>query len=175
MKDRAFVLESERLILRPFEEKDEEIMLSILTNDEIKETYMIPDFDSREKVVDLFERYKELSLKADRIVYAICLRENCQLIGFLNDCDIDKEKLLCEIGYVISPKHKGNGYATEAFKTVIDELFRIGMKTIRTFYFEENLASCRVMEKCGLKPNGLSHDTNYRGKIHKSIGMEISK
>ncbi len=172
MNKRALVLESSRLTLRPFEEKDAETMVELLCNEQIKKTYMIPDFDSREQVLALFEKYQKLSLDPERIVYAICRKDNGQLIGFLNDCGIDREQSSCELGYAIHPAQQGQGYATEALRTVMEELSHIGMKRVQTFYFEENKASCRVMEKCGMKPNDLSHETDYRGKIHHSIGME---
>ncbi len=173
MKERTLVLESSRLLLRPFEAGDAEDMLQMLYNDEIKKTYMIPDFESREKAMALFERYRGLSLDPARIVYGIYRKDSGKLIGFLNDCGIDREQRLCELGYAFHPDHWRQGYASEALKTVLEELSRTGMKTVRAFYFEENPASGRVMEKCGMKPNGLFHETDYRGKIHHSIGMEI--
>ena len=56
-----------------------------------------------------------------------------------------------QLGYVISPGHWRKGYTTEAcsrllsFLQTIDGVYRIG-----TFVDAENLASIRVLAKCGL-------------------------
>lgn len=47
-------------------------------------------------------------------------------------------------------KHWGKGYATEAYKSVIDELFRSGFTKIIAVHHVDNLASGRVMQKCGM-------------------------
>jgi len=79
-------LRTKRLLIRPFLAEDEEIMLRLLTDSKIKETFMIPDFDCREQVLRLFLRYQDLSLSPDRIAGAIVL--NDRLIGFFNDTGI---------------------------------------------------------------------------------------
>ena len=56
-----------------------------------------------------------------------------------------------QLGYVVSPMHWGRGYTTEAFMRVlgtlktIPQLYRIG-----TFVDADNMASIRVLKKCGL-------------------------
>ena len=50
------------------------------------------------------------------------------LIGFINDCGADDHTI--EIGYTIDPAYKGQVYATEAVKAVIDELLSMGFKAI---------------------------------------------
>ena len=54
-------LETERLLLRPIEQSDMEQLLSLLKNDVIKQTYMIPDFPSEESAVPCQAVYRSFS------------------------------------------------------------------------------------------------------------------
>ena len=102
-------IHTKRLFIRPFLDHDEEIMLRLLTDSKIKETYMIPDFDCMEKVLRLFKRYQELSKTPERIVGAITLDDH--VIGFFNDTGIRDGYI--ELGYVIDPAFHNQGYMTE--------------------------------------------------------------
>lgn len=170
MKDKLSSLKTERLVLHSFTDSDIDYALSIFYNDEIKKTYMLPDFPSRENAVALFERLERLSMNPARFVYGIYLDET--LIGFINDVEIDDHTI--EIGYVIHPDHQNQGYMTEALIACIEELFRIGYTTIKAGYFEENLASGRVMEKSGMHKVEHTDTIEYRGTTHLCINYEIS-
>lgn len=171
MNDKLFTLKTERLELHSFTEKDVEAALSIFYNDDVKKTYMLPDFPSRENAVGLFERLTRLSENPSRFVYGIYLDE--KLIGFVNDVEIEGTSV--EVGYVIHPAYWNKGYMTEALKACINELFRIGYETVKAGYFEENLASGRVMAKSGMKKIEYTDTIEYRGKVHKCIYYVASK
>ena len=162
-------IKTDCLVLAPMTEKDEQAMVDILTNDEIKQTYMVPDYDERAKVVALFERIKAISNTDGRFCVGIYKEDN--LIGFMNETGVEGETI--EIGYVIHPSHKNNGYATEALKAAMTELFERGYNVIRAGFFEENIASRRVMEKAGMIKIDMTEDIEYRGKTHHCIYFEV--
>ena len=91
----------------------------------------------------------------------------------INDVYIDNKEI--EIGYFINPIYWNKGYATEALKAMIDYLFNIGFKRIIASYFEENIASSRVMAKSGMKPIDFTDNILYRNKNHKCRYCEIIK
>ncbi|MBR4879711.1 MAG: GNAT family N-acetyltransferase [Clostridia bacterium] len=161
-------IKTDRLVLAPMTEKDEQAMVDILTNDEIKQTYMVPDYTEREKVAALFEKIKAISHTDGR--FCVGIYKDGRLIGFMNETGVEVETI--EIGYVIHPSHKNNGYATEALKAAITELFARGYKTIRAGFFEENIASRRVMEKAGMNKIDMTEEVEYRGKTHHCIYFE---
>ena len=80
-----------------------------------------------------------------------------------------------EIGYGILEEYRGQGFATEAVKACIEELFRMGFAHIRAGFFEGNTASCRVMEKCGMHRIELEEDIEYKGVLHHCFYYEIDK
>ncbi len=164
-------LRTKRLLIRPFLAEDEEIMLRLLTDSKIKETFMIPDFDCREQVLRLFLRYQDLSLSPERIAGAIVL--NDRLIGFFNDTGIKDGYI--ELGYVIDPAFHNQGYMTEALTALIAHLFEQGFREIGAGAFVENPASLRVMEKAGMIRQEKEDDIEYRGLVHHCIYYHICK
>jgi RimJ/RimL family protein N-acetyltransferase len=63
-----------------------------------------------------------------------------------------------EVGYRFLKEHWGHGYATESAQASIDFGFDgVGLDRIVGVALETNVASRRVLEKCGLREIGLTH------------------
>jgi RimJ/RimL family protein N-acetyltransferase len=63
-----------------------------------------------------------------------------------------------EVGYRFLKEHWGHGYATESAQASIDLAFEeVGLDRIVAVALETNIASRRVLEKCGLREIGLTH------------------
>lgn len=137
-------------------------LIALLTDEEIKKTYMIPDFACEAEAERMVCKLLDLSSSKERYERGIFLSETGELIGFVNDVEMEGGRI--EMGYVISPRHKGKGYASEAFAAVIAELFARGWREVTAGAFSENAASYRVMEKCGMTRNGRVESIAYRGK-----------
>ena len=151
--------------LRPILETDRQVFLDILTHEAVKATYMLPDFETREAAGPLFLRLVKLSREDGRFVRAIC--KEGRVVGFLNDVEIQNGSI--ELGYVIHPDHWGRGYATDALKLALGELFALGYREVRAGAFAENTASLRVMEKAGMEKLAETEEIEYRGKVHACI------
>ena len=171
MKEKSLSLQTDRLSLQAIGDPDTEDLISILCNDEIKKTYMVPDFPAREDALRLSERIRQLSLLPDRFVYGIKL--NGRLIGLINE--VDRSDNAIEVGYVIHPDYQNRGYATEALRASVQELFRMGYTAVRAGIFEGNDASKRVIEKSGMHLINLTEEIEYRGQTHRCIYFEIRK
>lgn len=154
------MIKTDRLILKNIELNDKNDMLDMFLNKEVKKTYMIPDYDDIEKYTKLFNKFVELSNDSNRFVRGIYL-EN-KLIGFLNDVEINNFTI--ELGYVISPKYKNNGYMTEALKAAISYLLKNGYKEVICGAFYFNNPSIRVMEKCGMQRLEKTDYVTYKNK-----------
>ena len=171
MEKKQEMLQTGRLILKGFDERDREAMVDLFFREEIKRTYMLPDFESREQAGKLFERMMVLSRSEDRFVYGIYWGQT--LVGFVNDCEIKEDSI--EIGYVIVPEYQGRGFATEAVQTCIKELFRMGFRHVIAGFFQENPASCRVMQKCGMRKLEQEEDMEYRGVLHHCLYYGVDR
>ncbi len=103
------MIKTKRLSIQPFQEADCTGMVNLLCNEEIKKTFMIPDFATKSMAERLFHQFKEWSYEEARYERGIYLGD--QLIGFVNT--VEAEKSCIELGYVIHPAHHNHGYATE--------------------------------------------------------------
>ena len=158
-------MDTESLTIRPFVPDDQERILDILTDSTVAKTYMLPDFQNRGDAIALFNRLKDLSLDPARCVR--CISVGATAIGFLNDVEIRDGAI--ELGYVIHPDSQGRGYMTAALKLAIAELFELGYREVVCGAFEENKASIRVMEKCGMTPMERTDSIGYRGCTHRCV------
>jgi len=117
--------------------------------------------------------------------FGICLPENeKEIVGGIG---IHGEKDNCmsrtiEMGYWLSPKYWGKGMATEAVELMtlytFNEFTKIrghAIERIEGFVFLENIASQRVLEKCGfhcealLRKKFFKHGTIHDGKLYSKI------
>lgn len=160
-----------RLTLSALRECDFDAMMAIFKSDAVKATYMLPDLQTREDEMKLFSALRALSEREDRYVFGIFL--DGKLIGILNDTEINGVNI--EMGYALHPDYYNQGYATEAFSAVIEHLLAKGFEVILAGAFEENTASMRVMEKCGMKRTKMTAEIEYRGVTHKCIYYSIKK
>jgi len=88
--------------------------------------------------------------------FAIAFKETDRLIGGVGlDGSTGDESDEPALGYWVGEPYWGNGYAGEAVAAVIDYGLRtLGMTTIRAYTDPRNLASQRVLLRCGLKQVG---------------------
>lgn len=165
------MIKTSRLILKDYEDEDQDSMVALLTNEEIKKTFMIPDFQTRNEAIAMFKKYQGFS-KSDSH-YELGIYRSHELIGFINDVFVDGASI--ELGYVIHPDFHNNGYATEALAAAISDLFRRGYCEIIAGAFEENAASCRVMEKCKMTRIDREEMIRYHDQLHHCIYYSIKK
>ena len=162
---------TKRLEIKEISPNDREAMLDLMTNEIAGKTYMFPQFASREAAQPLFERIMGLSKDESRYVGGVYL--DGQFIGMMNDVEVKGKQI--EMGYVYLPAYYNQGYATEAFRGAIDYLLDHGFETVLAGAFSGNLASLRVMEKCGMVKQDYTDEIEYRGITHTCIYYAAKK
>jgi RimJ/RimL family protein N-acetyltransferase len=102
----------------------------------------------------------------EAFTYALTLPEASRAIGAI---ELRPAGHRVEFGYVLARAHWGNGYVSEALRTLVDwALAQPGVWRAWSLCDAENLASARVMEKAGL-----DFEAVLRGwTIHPNIGPE---
>ena len=150
------ILETKRLILRPFKETDVEDMYdNWASNDNVTRYLTWPAHASREvskSVVDLW-----VSNNEDMRNYQWCieLKDNQQAIGSIGIVHMEEEIDSVEIGYCIGEEYWNRGITSEAFKEIIKFLFEeVACNRIFAQHDVHNPNSGKVMKKSGLLYEG---------------------
>lgn len=170
------IIETDRLILRPFQETDLDDFYEYASVEGVGEMAGWKHHENKEeskKILDLF-------IKEDK-TFAICLKSNQKVIGSLGIEKYGMEKELTEfqdykgreIGYVLSKDYWGLGLMTEAVRAVIHYLFfDLNFDFILCGHYHFNHSSKRVQEKCGFQPyRKLEMKTQMGTKEHGTLTL----
>ncbi|KAB1187835.1 MULTISPECIES: GNAT family N-acetyltransferase [Haloferax] len=75
-----------------------------------------------------------------------------------------------EVGYIVAPDHWGNGYATDALRTICGYAF--GERRLNKVYanaYETNPGSVRVLEKAGFQQEGVHREQGFVDGEHVDV------
>ncbi len=161
-------LETERLILRPFTAEDGPAMYKNWTGDpEVTRFLTWPTHPSADVSAQLAAFWAEEAGKPDHYQWAVVLKDLNEPVGSLAVVSHRDDVAKCELGYCLGRAWWGRGLMTEAVKEVIRYLFReVGMNRIEASYDVHNPASGRVMEKAGMRFEGIHRQA---GKNNQGI------
>lgn len=141
-------LETERLILRPFQYSDWEDIYQIVSKPEHL-PFIFPHVLSEDEAQELLAlRFMKEPLGQ----WAIVEKASTKVIGAIGLEKIDERLRQAELGYFILKDVWGNGYATEAVKNISFLAFQaLEMRELSIITHLENTASQRVALKSGFK------------------------
>ena len=144
------ILETERLILRPWKETDAESLYRYAKDPDVGPIAGWPPHTSVENSRDIIRNYFSVPE-----TYAICLKESPEIIGCIglklgDATDMTDRDDECELGYWLGKPFWGRGIMPEAAKELIRHGFEeLSMRAIWCGYYDGNMKSKRVQEKCG--------------------------
>ena len=145
-------IETERLILRKWEENDAESLFEYAKDPEVGP---IAGWPPHKSVEDSLYVIRNVFNGAE--CYCICEKGSDMAIGAVElklngSTDMTERDDECELGYWLGKPFWGRGYMPEAARTLIERGFNeLGMTTIWCGYYEGNQKSKRVQEKLGFK------------------------
>lgn len=144
------MIETERLILRKWEESDADSLYEYAKDPAVGPNAGWPPHKNIEESLNVI---KTVFNGAE--CYAICQKGNNIAIGAVElklngHTDMTKRDDECELGYWIGKPFWGRGYMPEAAAALIKRGFEeLGMTTIWCGYYDGNHKSKRVQEKLG--------------------------
>lgn len=159
-----------RLKLKTLTRCDTPEGIRILMNESVAKTYMLPDL-TVQSATELFHRLCTLSQQNTHYIRGVYF--NNRLVGFINDTEINDGQI--ELGWVIHPDYYNQGYATEAVSAAIKNLFARGFREVTAGAFEENKASIRVMQKCGMQLLDKTEEIDYRETTHHCVFYAVRR
>ena len=147
----AWPLETERLVLRPYEDGDLENLHAIYSRPDVARwLYYEPSTleESREKLARKIAG-RELS-EEHGLSAAVQLRDGT----YVGDVVLfygSVEHKTVELGFSFDPRHQGEGYATEAARALVDWAFSQGFHRVIGRLEPRNTPSARVLDKLGMR------------------------
>ena len=148
-------LETDRLLLRPWLERDAGALFKYASDPEVGPRAGWPphksEQESREVIRTVFH---------NDTTWAICLKENGEPIGAMGYAPCDGNNLPSRegeplVGYWIGKPYWNRGICTEALQLMLGHIRKhTDIRSLISSHFLDNPASGRVMEKCGFVPTG---------------------
>ncbi|MEG0367230.1 MAG: GNAT family N-acetyltransferase [Coprobacillus sp.] len=156
------MLETKRLILRPWQESDAESLYEYAKDSRVGPIAGWNVHTSVEESCQIIQDV--LSAKE---TYAVVLKETNQAIGSIglmigNKSNLSINQDEAEIGYWIGVPYWGKGLIPEAIQEILCFGFQqLNLKKIWCGYFDGNDKSRRAQEKCGFVYHHTNHDIKW--------------
>ncbi len=155
------ILETERLILRSWEESDAEDLYEYAKDPQVGPIAGWPAHTSVENSRQIIRE-----VLSEPETYAMVWRETGQPIGciglkFGKETDLTDEEDECELGYWLGVPYWGRGIMPEAVQRMLRHAFEdLAVKKVWAGYYDGNVKSKRVQEKCGFRYRWTTEDVD---------------
>lgn len=159
------IIETPRLRLRRLTIADADAMFETWASDAEVTRYLtwLPH-ESAMQTRDIIETWLEAYESLDCYNWGLELKETGALIGSLSVVSVDERIECFNIGYCMGRAYWGRGLMTEALGAVCEHLFGVvGANRVEACHDVNNPASGRVMQKCGLRFEGILRDGSRGG------------
>lgn len=146
------VIETERLVLRPWRESDLEPFARLNADPRVMEYF--PSILSRKESDDLASRISSKLKEQGWGLWAVSILDVANFVGFIGLAEPSFHAHFTpavEVGWRLCFDHWGKGYATEGAKAVLKHGFEtLNFNEIVSFTTVQNMRSRRIMEKIGM-------------------------
>jgi RimJ/RimL family protein N-acetyltransferase len=154
-------LETDRLVLRPFEAADAAAVPAFAGRWEVaRMTARIPHPYPADAAAGWIAGHAAARQDGSEYSFAVVLKEDGpgEGAGVIGACGLRRsEPGNFELGYVLAPEFWGQGLATEAAKALVVCGFeKLEAEALTSGHFIDNAASGRVLEKAGFAANGIA-------------------
>ena len=152
-------IETERLIMRPFQKDDVERLFLLDSNPEVMKYIGIKPLTKIEQSAEVIKMVQKQYTEKGIGRWAVIEKESNLLIGWsglkLIDYEINGHQNFYEIGYRFLPEFWGKGYATESAKASLEYGFKkMNLDKICAHAHSENVASNHTLKKLGFVEKG---------------------
>ena len=165
------ILTTPRLLLRRMEPTDAQDMFEYACRADVTKYLTWYPHSSARYTRDYLEYLEGRYAAGDFFDWAITLRENSKMIGTCGFTRFDFENDSAEVGYVLNPDYRGHQIIPEALHAVMKFGFEnLLLNRIEAHYIVGNDASRRVMEKMGMKFEGVARGSMLIKGQYRDIG-----
>ena len=174
-----FPIETDRLLLRPLDpDKDVEDVFAYQSRADVCR-YIPYEPRTREQIAERLsdpERTRStLDEEGQVMSLAVELRQTGRVIGDVVLIYSSAEHQCAEIGYVLNPDYHGNGYMTEACRTLLALAFdELKLRRVIARIDDRNDASAAVLRRLGMRQEAhLIENELFKGEWTSEIDFAI--
>ena len=167
------VIETDHLLLRTFTEEDAELIYELNLDPEVTLYTHDPISDVEHAKLVLQQTILPQYVLYNHGRWAVHLKPNLEFTGW---CGLKfiKERNEIDLGYRFMKKFWGRGFATEAAYACIEYGFkRLNLNRIVGRALSENIASLKVLKKCGLEYIGIQEVDGFKLKTYEILNPFI--
>jgi ribosomal-protein-alanine N-acetyltransferase len=153
------VLETEDLVLRRPVMSDVKDIFSYASDPEVARYVLWEPHRNLSETRSFVRFIRRRALAGYPSSWVVILRKTGIVIGTIGFVWYSEENRSAELGYSFSRAYWNRGYATQALRAVVDAAFRsLPLNRLEAQHDIRNPASGRVMEKSGLRQEGILRD-----------------
>ena len=163
-------IETKRYILKLVEKKNANKIFKILSNPQVIENLNMDIHTQIEDTLELLNDYYKGLEKGEKYPYEILDKVTWDFIGiFLIKLDLFDEDCY-EFTIYLDEQYWGKGIYTEILPYMTQVAFEdIGTGNFRGFVMDKNIASKRVLEKCGFELEKIFNVDGIDGEIYSYL------
>lgn len=172
MENKFYELESHRLRLRQINLNDVDDLYEYGSDDEVAKYVLWSKYQSKENAVDYIDMVMKKYAEGNFNAWAIELKDEEKMIGMIDFVAYNERHQRAELGYVLNQHYWGKGIMSEAAKLVLEHGFKtLKLHKISAGSIDLNVGSYRVMEKIGMKREGIHREHFIKDGVYYDIIM----
>ncbi len=169
-------METKRLLLRPFRPSDANDVLEYANDAEwVRYQVNVPYPFTLKDTEEFVRRFSDPAAWSNQPMFAMVFERKVVGQVYLHFDRLDIQNERAELGYMLSRELWGQGLTTEAARAIVDWGFKNkGFHRIYAYCDPRNIGSWRVMEKLGMRREGLFRhhlkwNDEYRDALYYGI------
>jgi RimJ/RimL family protein N-acetyltransferase len=172
-----YPMETERLLLRPFNRGDVDAVFSYRSRADVAEFLFDQPMSHEECAEAVRARTTQVAFtgEGDKILLAVERKDDARLIGEVSLIWRSVADQQAEIGYILHPDGQGQGLATEAAAAMLGFAFEVaGVHRVYARCDARNIASARVMERLRMHEEAhLREHAHFKGQWDEELIFAI--
>jgi RimJ/RimL family protein N-acetyltransferase len=164
------VLETERLVLRPYSLADAQRVQQMCGDWEVASTTLglphpYPDGAAEQWISTHADRFR----KGAGVTLAVTLKPGGLVVGSVA-LFVEVEHRRGELGYLVAKEHWSHGYCTEAARALMSYGFKVlDLNRIQAMHVPRNPASGRVVQKLGMTREGVLRQYDRNREVFEDL------
>ncbi|MBV9149186.1 MAG: GNAT family N-acetyltransferase [Candidatus Eremiobacteraeota bacterium] len=149
--------ETARLVIRTFEPSDEEPWLAMVTDPDFRRYLPPGPIPTAETFQDAIQGRHAMERERGFAMWAVDAKETGAFVGQCGVRPVEPTGSEIDLAYHFNKASWNKGYGTEAVTAVLAHVFgSIGLSSVMAVVMPENIGSCRVAEKAGMRFVGIA-------------------